>query len=168
VKGAQALGTIIGASMLEFEVFENRERGEVEDGNNELVEVKREPTSRGIGFKRCVVWCHVKGNKSHGTVIQQNWTTQNIYILFDWHFICSMDLKYSGIFSNGHFSTHAISDSLLALSLILLILISLFLSTSLPLTPHSVFACLCFISKDIDLNDRHHWLNALEQTLFLT
>jgi hypothetical protein len=53
VKGAQALGTIIGASTLEFEVFENRERGEVEDGNNELVEVQREPASRGIGFKRC-------------------------------------------------------------------------------------------------------------------
>jgi hypothetical protein len=34
-------------------------------------------------------------------------------MLFDCHFICSICLKYSGVFPNSHLSTHAISVSLL-------------------------------------------------------
>jgi hypothetical protein len=36
-----------------------------------------------------------------------------IDICFYWRFICSIYSKYSGAFSNGHFSTHVILDSLL-------------------------------------------------------
>ncbi len=38
---------------------------------------------------------------------------KTIYVLFDWCYICSIELKYSGVFSNCHFSTHDIYNYLL-------------------------------------------------------
>ncbi len=58
-----------------------------------------------------------------------------IYICVDLRFICSIYSKYSGVFSNGHFSTHVILDSLLGSISTPLIRFSLPLSPSLP--PHS-------------------------------
>ncbi len=86
-----------------------------------------------VQVRVCVVLCLVKGNRSHGTVIQQIGNHPKYYIPFDWNFICSIDLKYSGVLSNGHFSTHAISDSRLrsvSHSLNLLLSFSLYLSSA--------------------------------------
>ncbi len=56
-----------------------------------------------------------------------------IYIRVDWRFTCSIYFELSGVFSNGHFSTYAILDSLLSsvsLSLNPFLSFSLFLSSA--------------------------------------
>ncbi len=60
-----------------------------------------------------VVGCIIKGKKVTAH-FSKNWEPPKIiYICVDWHFICSIYLKYSGVFSNNHFSTHTALDSLL-------------------------------------------------------
>jgi hypothetical protein len=60
---------------------------------------------------RGVVWCLIKGNESHGTVNpMKEETTQNIFLpLID--ILLVQFIQFSGVFSNGHFSIHAISKS---------------------------------------------------------
>ncbi len=57
------------------------------------------------------VWCLVKGNESHSTVNPiKDKTTQNISLrLIDILFV--LFIEFSSLYFNGHFSTHAISDS---------------------------------------------------------
>ncbi len=93
-------------------------------------------------------------------------TTQNIYIPLDWHFICSIYLKYSGAFFNGHLSTHAISDSLLCyISHSLNPLLSFSLSLSPAYTPLCFYLPLIYIKGNwfvwsASLNKRI-WMNVV-------
>jgi hypothetical protein len=111
-----------------------------------------------------VGWWLVKGNKSHGTEPRKSETTQTIYFLVDWCFICSIDLKYSGVFSNCHFSTHGILDSLLcSFSHSLNLLLSFSLSLS------SAHSPLCFYLPPFHIKgywfvwsgslNKHIWMN---------
>jgi len=87
----------------------------------------------------CVVRCIIKGTKVTAQFNNKLVPAQIIYICVDWHFICSIYLKYSSVLSNGHFSTHAISDShLCSISHSLNLLLSFSLSLS------SAFSPLCF------------------------
>ncbi len=85
--------------------------------------------------KRPKVMAHSSNNLEPSTTIYIP-LIDNLFVLFIWNTRVS--------FSNGHFSTHAISYSLLC-SISHLICSSLFLSLPLPLTPYSVFTCLHFI-----------------------
>ncbi len=88
--------------------------------------------SRGILCHNKFVVRHiVKGTKVTAQFSKNLEPSKIIYICVDWHFICSMYLKYSGVFFNSHFSTHAILDSLLcclfpSLNLLLSFSLSLF------------------------------------------
>ncbi len=58
-----------------------------------------------------VMWCLMKGNKSHSTVIPHNRKPPKIFhaILIDVLFV--LFVKFSVVFSTGHFPTHDISNS---------------------------------------------------------
>ena len=114
-----------------------------------------------------VVWCLVKGNKSHGTVIQQNWNQpKNLHPFWlTFHLFCSLNSQASFptvTFLNPH---HFWFSPTLHLSL--LIFFSLSLSPYLLISPHSILTCLSLIWKEIDLNERHHWINAFQQTFLI-
>ncbi len=94
------------------------------------------------GFLWCVVRHIIKGTKVTAQFSKNLEPPKIIYNCIDWHFICFIYSKYSGVFSNGYFSTHAILDSLTgSVSHSHNPLFSLSLSPSLPLSPHPVFTC---------------------------
>jgi len=87
-----------------------------------------------------MLWCLVKGNECHGTVIQQNWNRPKpfmsslidvLFVLLIWN----TQVSFSTIISQP---TPFLIISY-TLSLTPLICFSLSHSPSLPLTPHSVF-----------------------------
>jgi hypothetical protein len=113
-----------------------------------------------------VVWCLVKGNESHGTVIQPKMELPKIFLShFDWHFIWSIYQIHRCLFQHSLFSTHTVFYSLLcSFSHSLNPFFSLSISTSLWPIPQSVFTCLCLIQNYIVLNDHYHWINTFQQT----
>ncbi len=83
--------------------------------------------------------CLIKGTKVTAPFSKNLEPLKIFYICVDCHFICYIYLKYSGVFSTGHFSTHAILDSLLSsISHSLNRLLSFYLSLS------SAHSPLCF------------------------
>ncbi len=90
----------------------------------------------------------VKGTKVTAQLSENLEPPKILCIHVNWHFICSSCLKYSGVFSYWHFSTHAVLDFLLSfisLSHNQLLSLAFSLSLSLQLTPHSVFIYLHLI-----------------------
>ncbi len=95
---------------------------------------------------------------------------KTIFNCVDWHFICSVYPKYSGVISNGHFSTHAFLDSLLcSISHSLDLLLSFSLSLPLSRLLRTLFFPATVLYKRIlILYVRHNSINLFKRTLFLT
>ncbi len=93
-----------------------------------------------------VVWCLIKGNKSHGTINPtKEETTQDISLhLIDILFV--LFTKFSGVLSNGHFTTDTVSEPHLhSISYYL----NLYLSPSLLPIPHSVLPVSISYKKEM-------------------
>ncbi len=69
--------------------------------NNETVQLTKIMWSK---IKLGVVWGLVKGNKSHGTIIHQKMEPPKILISLLNNILFILFIKYSGVFSYGHFS----------------------------------------------------------------
>jgi len=99
-----------------------------------------------VSFMLSVVWCLVKGNKSHGKVTQRIWNHRKLIISM------LIDALFVPFIWNTHVSFPTVISQPMpfyilsyALSLTQLICFSLSLSPSLLLTPRSVLTCLNLI-----------------------
>ncbi len=109
----------------------------------------------------------IPGNNFHPSLTfacEASTSSSSIYTTLDWHFICSIDLKYSCIFSNGQFSTHAVSHSLLC---------SIFQSVnsllSFSLSLSSAHSPLCFYLPPFYIKGNWFvWLASLKKCIWMS